>query len=102
MKLTDKACKNAKPEEKSYKRFDGGGLFLEIMPNGSKLWRQKYYYLGKKTRIAPNVMDKTFGSLRHYGVEWLMGITEGLGIIAAPKITMRYKGVLAEYLRKFQ
>lgn len=52
MKLTDKACKNAKPEGKSYKRFDGGGLFLEVMPNGSKLWRLKYRYLGKERRIS--------------------------------------------------
>lgn len=52
MKLTDKACKNAKPMEKSYKRFDGGGLYLEVMPNGNRLWRLKYRFLGKEKRIS--------------------------------------------------
>lgn len=52
MKLTDTACKNAKPKEKPYKLFDGGSLYLEILPTGSKLWRQKYYYLGKEKRIS--------------------------------------------------
>lgn len=52
MKLSDKSCKAAKPKETSYKIFDGGGLFLEVMPNGSKLWRLKYYYLNKEKRIS--------------------------------------------------
>lgn len=52
MKLTDTACKNTKPKDKAYKRFDGGGLYLEIMPNGNKLWRLKYYYLGKEKRFS--------------------------------------------------
>lgn len=50
--LTDKAIKNAKPRSKSYKLFDGNGLFLEIMPNESKLWRLKYRYFGKEKRIS--------------------------------------------------
>lgn len=52
MKLTDKSCKGAKPAEKPYKIFDGGGLYLEIMPNGNKLWRLKYYFLGKEKRFS--------------------------------------------------
>jgi hypothetical protein len=52
MKLTDKAIKNAKPKEKAYKLFDGGGLYIEITPQGSKLWRQKYHFLGKEKRIS--------------------------------------------------
>ena len=53
MKLTDIKCKSAKPKpDKAYKLFDGGGLYLEVMPNGNKLWRLKYYYLGKEKRIT--------------------------------------------------
>lgn len=52
MKLTDKSCKGAKPAEKPYKIFDGGGLYLEVMPNGNKLWRLKYYFLGKEKRFS--------------------------------------------------
>ncbi|MGH1456561.1 MAG: tyrosine-type recombinase/integrase [Alphaproteobacteria bacterium] len=42
MKLTDIKCKSAKPSAKSVKMSDGGGMYLEIMPNGSKYWRLKY------------------------------------------------------------
>lgn len=52
MKLNDLACKGAKPKDKQYKKFDGGGLFLLIKPNGSKLWRMKYRYLGKEKLLA--------------------------------------------------
>lgn len=51
MKRSDKTCKTAKPKEKPYKLFDGGGLFLEVTSSGSKLWRLKYRYLGKEKRI---------------------------------------------------
>ncbi len=52
MRLTDKACKNAKPSEKPRKMADGHGLYLEIMPNGSKYWRLKYRFDGKENRLA--------------------------------------------------
>lgn len=39
MKLTDRACANAKPNETAYKLSDGQGMYLEIRPNGSKYWR---------------------------------------------------------------
>jgi len=41
-KLTDRAIRALKPAPKSYKRFDGRGLYLEVMPAGSKLWRLQY------------------------------------------------------------
>ncbi|MEB0129720.1 integrase arm-type DNA-binding domain-containing protein [Pseudomonas sp. CCI2.4] len=50
--LTDSALKAAKPKEKPYKLADGEGLYLEIMPTGSKLWRLKYRHLGKENRLA--------------------------------------------------
>lgn len=52
MKLTDIKCRNAKPKDKSYKLFDGGGLYLEVMPNGTKSWRLKYRVLKKEKRIS--------------------------------------------------
>ena len=35
-----------------YKKADERGLYLEIFPNGSKLWRVKYRVGGKEKRIA--------------------------------------------------
>lgn len=51
--LTDTQIKNAKPNEKPYKLADGGGLYLEIMPTGSKLWRMKFKQAnGNESRLA--------------------------------------------------
>ena len=52
MKLTDIQCKNLKPKEKPYKLTDGQGMYLEVMPSGSKYWRMKYRYGGKEKRLA--------------------------------------------------
>ncbi|MCP4393016.1 MAG: integrase arm-type DNA-binding domain-containing protein [Alphaproteobacteria bacterium] len=59
MKLTDTACKNAKPLEKAYKKADGGGMFLLIKPTGQKYWRLKYRYLGKEKLLAMGVYPET-------------------------------------------
>lgn len=40
--LSDIQVRNAKAKEKSYKMADGGGLYLEVTPIGSKLWRMKF------------------------------------------------------------
>ena len=42
----------AKPAVKAYKLADGGGFFLLIQPNGSKLWRLRYFYLGKERTLS--------------------------------------------------
>ncbi len=52
MKLSDPAVKKAKPEAKPYKMADGGGMYLEVMPTGSKYWRLKYRFGGKEKRLA--------------------------------------------------
>jgi hypothetical protein len=55
MPLKVKTCDAAKPLAKPYKLGDGGGMYLEIMPNGSKYWRLKYRWLGKEKRLALGV-----------------------------------------------
>ena len=50
--LTVTAINNAKPKTKAYKMFDGGGLYLLIKPNGSKLWRFKYRFAGNEKLIS--------------------------------------------------
>jgi integrase len=44
--LTDPKCRNAKPSDKPYKLFDGGGLFLLVTPAGGKWWRMRYRFGG--------------------------------------------------------
>ena len=52
MALTDTAIRNAKPSDKPQKLFDGGGLFLLVMPNGGKWWRLKYRYAQKEKLLS--------------------------------------------------
>jgi len=52
MPLTDTRVRNSGPKEKPYKLTDGGGLYLEVKPTGSKLWRLRYRLVGKENLFA--------------------------------------------------
>ncbi len=58
MSLTILECRNAKPQTKKYKLFDGKGLYLEVRPNGAKYWRLKYRFLGKEKLLALGVFPE--------------------------------------------
>lgn len=47
MALTDTKVKALKPREKSYIESDEGGLHLEVMPGGAKVWRLRYRIGGR-------------------------------------------------------
>lgn len=53
--LSDSAIRNAKPKGKAYKVSDGEGLFLLVMPSGSKYWRMKYFFGEKEKLLALGV-----------------------------------------------
>ena len=55
MPLTDTQIRNFQPKDKPYKRFDGGGLYIEVFPDGAKRWRYKYRFDGKEKRLALGV-----------------------------------------------
>lgn len=55
MPLTDNKCKSLKPQKTPYKTADSQGLFLLVMPNGSKYWRLKYRYLDKEKLLSIGV-----------------------------------------------
>jgi Arm domain-containing DNA-binding protein len=48
MPLTDLAIKRMKPADRPFRKSDGGGLFIEVKPRGSKLWRMAYRFGGKQ------------------------------------------------------
>lgn len=51
--LTDTQVKNAKPQDKLYTLADGGGMYLEVAPTGSRIWRMAYRQPnGKNTRLT--------------------------------------------------
>lgn len=51
-KLSDTRIRNTKPADNPIKLTDGGGLFLLINPNGSRLWRYRYRLNGKENVFA--------------------------------------------------
>jgi integrase len=50
--LTDTAVKNLKPRAKALKVPDAGGLFLQVQPSGSKLWRYRFWLHEKEGVLA--------------------------------------------------
>jgi len=55
MALTDKAIRAARHGDKAVRFFDGGGLYLELAPNGGKWWRLKYRFASKEKRLSLGV-----------------------------------------------
>lgn len=58
--LTDPECKNAKcpPDKKSETFADGGGLYLEVSPAGSKRWFLKYRKAGTGDKAGRRVQSR--------------------------------------------
>ena len=52
MPLTDLKIRSLKPEDKPRRYTDGGNLFVEVRPSGSKLWRYAYKFDGKQKLMA--------------------------------------------------
>lgn len=52
MALTDLQLKQAAPRERDWKLSDGGGLYILIRTNGSKLWRMKYRQDGREQKLS--------------------------------------------------
>src|SRR5690348_5682757 len=52
MPLTHYALLNAQPREKTYKLFDGHGLYLQVAPTGGKWWRIKYRLGGREQCLS--------------------------------------------------
>lgn len=51
-KLTDKKIQSLKPKSKPYPVTDGGGLFVEVLVSGSKIWRFAYLINKKRGKVT--------------------------------------------------
>lgn len=62
MALNDSTLRTIKPSKNPVKLFDSGGLYLYVMPNGSKLWRMTYRHDGKQKTLSfgPYPLSPTF------------------------------------------
>ena len=52
MALTDAQIRGLKPETKRIRKSDGGGMFLEVLPSGKKIFRLAYRFDGKQRTIV--------------------------------------------------
>ena len=52
MPLQDAGIRRLKAAERPFKKADSKGLYIEVFPIGSMLWRQKYRFAGKEKRLA--------------------------------------------------
>jgi len=52
MPLNFLQCENAKPQLKPYKLSDGGGLYLNVMPNGKRYWQYRYHFDTKQRCLS--------------------------------------------------
>jgi hypothetical protein len=52
MALKELEVRYAARRSKDYKLADGGGLYVLVRPNGSKLWRLKYRFDGKEKLLS--------------------------------------------------
>lgn len=61
--LTDRKLMQAVPAAKPRKLFDGGGLYIEVAPSGTKTWRMKFSDVhGRESRL-------TFGNYPDVSIE---------------------------------
>lgn len=82
-KFDELTLRNAKPGATAKRLADGGGLFLEVRPNGSKYWRMAYRYGGKQKLLAlgvyPNVsISKARKSAQQAKEQLAEGVDPGL------------------------
>lgn len=97
MKLTDKAIKAAKSEEKIKKLFDGNGLLLLIYPNGSKYWSFKYRFLDKEKSLSLGIYPEvSLAEARQKLIEVRKMVSEGIDLSEARKSVKRSALVSAE------
>ena len=81
--LTDTKIKSLKPKATRYRTSDTGGLLIEVMPSGAKIWRYRYQLFG--VRQPPltigNYPDVSLAAARKQRDEWASLVAHG----ASPK-----------------
>ncbi len=78
-KLTDTAIKALKPTGKRTKHFDGDGLYLCVLPSGSKSWRVDYRIAGKyKTATLGKYPTLTLAEARRKTFELKSKLSNGI------------------------
>jgi integrase len=79
MSLSDMQCRTAKPKPKLYKLFDGEGLYLEVLPSGTRSWRQRYQFFGTDKVVSyGNYPEISLSEAREKKIETRKQLRQGL------------------------
>lgn len=83
--LTDTRIKSLKPKDTRYRTSDTGGLLLEVMPSGAKIWRYRYQMFGVRqpTLTIGNYPDVSLANARKQRDEWAALVASGISPKAA-------------------
>lgn len=78
--LTDTRIKSLKPKDTRYRTSDTGGLLLEVMPSGAKIWRYRYQMFGVRqpTLTIGNYPDVSLANARKQRDEWAALVANGI------------------------
>ena len=77
--LTDTKIRSLKPREDRYRVSDMGGLLIELMPSGAKIWRYRYQLHGVRqpTLTIGNYPDISLADARKQRDEWAALVARG-------------------------
>jgi integrase len=110
--MSDAACRAAKAAEREYKLSDGGGLYLLVKPNGTRLWNQAYRFAGKQKKLShgsyPTVSLADARRLRDEAKKLLAsGVDPGANkriqrLAAVTSAGDTFGGLAAEYLARIE
>lgn len=101
-RLTAEIVQNAAPRTKHYKMADSGGMYLQVMPTGSKYWRMDYRFERKQHTLALGVYpDVSLSVARIRKDEARALLASGINP-AVPKREARIEAVLQKALVKFE
>lgn len=98
MPLTDLKIRSLKPEEKPRRYTDGGNLFVEVRPTGSKLWRFAYKFDGKQKLMALGAYPEiSLAKAREKRAEARALLIEGIDPMQQAKIDKLERQALTEH-----
>ncbi len=52
MTISEVKLRSLKPKAKAYQESDGSGLFVEVLPSGTRIWRLRYRLADKQEKIT--------------------------------------------------